>query len=294
MPEVRDADVSGIYYGRGKSAALREAVHERLLAHEAAGELPTNNRFILYELRQESSPALYGSKSRGRGKGARSEDQNVSDACTWLREQGVVDWNWIVDETRSLTTYMYAGTVGQYLLRMIDGARLNCWGKGSPPLLLCESRTFGGVLKRGLAKKYLCPVAPTNGQVGGFLHTDVAPMLQANDDVLYVGDYDLRGADIEANTRRVLQNIVGPLNWTRIALTGAQVQEYGLVPVMKHDAVKGGAFEAVEVEALGQTIVTKIIREALDARLPEPLEVVIDRQRAQRAEARQRIREWFS
>jgi hypothetical protein len=89
-----------LYETPGSSAAaLREAVHQRLLDHAANSELPTSNRFILYELRQAAGP-LYGHKSRGQG---RSEDQNLSDAVMWLRANGVVPWDWIVNETRSLT-----------------------------------------------------------------------------------------------------------------------------------------------------------------------------------------------
>jgi hypothetical protein len=43
-------------YGRGKAAELRRAVHELLLQHEAAGELPTSNRFLFNELRQAGGP----------------------------------------------------------------------------------------------------------------------------------------------------------------------------------------------------------------------------------------------
>ena len=89
-----------LYETPGSSAAaLREAVHQRLLDHAANSELPTSNRFILYELRQAAGP-LYGHKSRGQG---RSEDQNLSDAVMWLRANGVVPWDWIVNETRSLS-----------------------------------------------------------------------------------------------------------------------------------------------------------------------------------------------
>jgi hypothetical protein len=35
---------------------------------------------------------------------------------------------------------------------------------------------LGGVL-RAMTGKYLCSIAATNGQVGGFLHTEVAPIL---------------------------------------------------------------------------------------------------------------------
>ena len=51
-------------------------------------------------------------------------------------------------------------------------------------------------------------IAATNGQVGGFLHTDVAPVLNDSARVLYLGDFDLAGNDIEANTRRVSLNAI--------------------------------------------------------------------------------------
>jgi hypothetical protein len=278
-------------YGRpgSKAAAVRQAVHERLLLHDESGELPTSNRFILYELRQHNPTVLYGHKSRAEGRG---EDQNLTDASKWLRDNGLVPWPWIADETRRLTTYMYATTVAEFLRESVDEARIDLWAGSPPPLILCESRTFGGVIERTIGPEYLCPVAATNGQVGGFLHTNIAPILEGGDrPVLYIGDLDLRGEDIEANTRRVLEQIVGPLDWKRVALTAEQVQtaEPSLPVVTKHDKVKG-SHPAVEVEALGQGTVTALIREALDATLPEPLADVRAREDKQREAARRRLR----
>jgi hypothetical protein len=89
------------------------------------------------------------------------------------------------------------------------------------PLIICEARATKGVLER-IAARY--------GQVGGFLHTDVVPLLEDNDRrVGYIGAHELRGpADqIEANTKRVLQEITGRTFddeiWQRIALTEQQV-----------------------------------------------------------------------
>ena len=141
---------------------------------------------------------------------AHSADQNVSDASTWLRDQGLVPWEWIVDETRSLTAYMYANTIADYIIDSVDRARIDLWDGLPPPLIICESRTFGGILARTLAQDYLCPVTATNGQAGGFLRTNVAPELEnERAGVLYIGDLDLRGADIEANTRLVLEHELG-------------------------------------------------------------------------------------
>jgi hypothetical protein len=276
--------------GSGKAFALRRAVHELLLAHETAGELPTSNRFLFYELRQAGGP-LYGHSSRGQG---RSQDQNLSDASTFLRNEGLVPWSWIVDETRSLTAYLYAETVASYLAEAVDHARIDCWADEPPPLIICESRTFGGVLARTLASEYLCPVTATNGQVGDFLHTNVVPLLVGNERrVLYVGDHDLAGGDIEGNTRGVLVREAGKREWNRVALTAEQVAEYELPVVEKTDRRFRPAkvHEAVEVESLGQGVVTAIIRAALDELLPAPLDDVQVREDEQRDEVRERLEE---
>ena len=72
-----------------KAAALREAVHKLLLAHEERNELPTSNRFLFYELVQLG--VLDKTKTRQTGRG---DDQNRSDASkccatrAWCRGTG--------------------------------------------------------------------------------------------------------------------------------------------------------------------------------------------------------------
>lgn len=275
-------------YGRGKAAELRRAVHRQLLRHELDGELPTSNRFIFYELRQLGGP-LFGHASRGQG---RSQDQNLSDASKWLRDHGLVPWEWIADETRSLVEYEYAETVADFLVGSIEIARIDCWAGSLPPVIICESRTFGGVLQRTLAEEYLCPVTATNGQVGGFLYTNIVPKLEDNDRaILYVGDFDYRGMKIEENTRRVLVHAAGDRDWFRVALTAEQVAEHNLpvIPKLDRSFRPPRTYDAVEVEALGQGVVIQIIRDALDALLPEPLADVRVREAAQQQAERDRL-----
>jgi len=197
-----------------------------------------------------------------------------------------------VDETRSLIEWEFAASVAGYLAHALDHARIDAWAGDPPPLIICESRTFGGVLKRTLAGEYLCPVTATNGQVGGFLHTNVAPVLAGNARrVLYIGDLDHQGRQIEENTRRVLVRETGEREWQRIALTADQAEEHGLEPVAKEDRRYNPpqAGWAIEVEALGQGVVTRLVRDALDALLPEPLGDVQDRLQVQRDEWKERL-----
>ena len=77
-----------------------------------------------------------------------------------------------------------------------------------------------------------------------------------------------------------------------MALTEAQVREYDLPVIIKHDRrySDGRPHEAVETEALRQTVLMDILRARLDELLPEPLERVQERERRQQARVRATLR----
>jgi hypothetical protein len=254
---------------------LRNCLLQLLGEHEADGMLPTSARFLFYELVQR------GIISKER-RGARRPDQDMSDALTDLREKGQIPWDWIVDETRALDSYAGSVSIKERLLNLLSVVRIDPWA-GDIPLILTESRSLAGVL-RNLIIDYCAQIASTNGQVGGFLHTKIVPVLQPAHRILYLGDFDLAGGDIEANTRRVLEREMGELRWERLALTEAHVQEHNLPIIIKHDRrfADGGEHEAVETEALSQRIIVEIVQKRLDELLPEPLENVQEREREQR------------
>jgi hypothetical protein len=91
---------------------------------------------------------------------------------------------------------------------------------------------------------------------------------------------------IRSRSETVLEAATGEREWLRVALTARQAR--GLPKVTKVDRrfKPHRKHEAVEVEALGQGVVTGIIRAALDALLPEPLELV----REDEAEQREHVR----
>jgi hypothetical protein len=261
-----------------KAGRLQRACLTLLREHEADGALPTSGRFIYYELVGRGVVSKQQSRKNGRGA-----DQDVADALLRLRQCDVVPWSWIVDETRAVDAWESAPTVASYVQRALSHARLDCWALDElAPLLLVESRSLAGVLRK-LAADYLVPLAATNGQVGGFLHTDVAPLLTDGQRVLYLGDHDWQGHQIEANTRRVLEQYAW-LRWERLALLPEHVERYGLPVVTKPDRRYRPVREypAVETEALRQQVIVGLVRARLDALLPEPLEHVQVRERRQR------------
>ncbi len=253
--------------------------------HAEAGAIPTSIRFLFYELEQ----AGFLTK-KPRGERGRLPSQDLSDALTALREGGLVRWDWIVDETRALDSWAFSESVYAYVVAAIANARIDCWDGGPPPMIITESRSLAGVL-RGIAARYLCPIAATNGQVGGFLHTDIIPAIEMRQRVLYLGDEDLSGHQIEANTRAVIEAETGPLLWERLALTEDQVRKYQIPPVEKLDNRYKPARVTVayETEALSQIVIQQILTDRLDALLPEPLDDVHVRETAERADVEARL-----
>jgi len=251
-----------------KIGELRDLLIALCREHERDGALPTSARFLYYELVQR------GQLSKQR-TGARRPDQDLHDALFDIREDGRIPWDWIVDETRSLDDYTGYTSIKDGVLSRLPYVELDPWG-GRTPMILTESRSLAGVL-RDIVSDYRARISSTNGQVGGFLRTDIAPQLTPDDTVLYLGDLDLAGDQIEDNTRRVLERESGgELQW----------DDYDLPRIIKRDRryKDGHPHEAIETEALRQTVLQDLLRDRLDELLPEPLA------RVQEREARQRRR----
>jgi hypothetical protein len=259
-----------------KIGALRDLLVSLLQEHVRDGAIPTSARFLYYELVQR------GHLSK-QSAGARRPDQDLHDALTDVRETERVPWNWIVDETRSLEDYTGYASIKDAALEVLPRLTLDPW-RSNAPTILTESRSLAGVL-RPIARDYRCRIASTNGQCGGFLRTDIAPTLAPHWPVVYFGDLDLSGGQIEDNTRRVLeQTIGGSLCWERVALTEQQVSDHNLPRNAKRDRryTDGRPHEAVETEALRQTVLMDILRRRLDELIPEPLQHVQERESGHR------------
>jgi hypothetical protein len=263
-----------------KKARTERAVLDLLDQHGAEDALPTTIRFLFYELEQRGlarKPDPTDARpNRRRSIGWPPGSQDITDAVTRLRNGGTIPWDWIADTERSIARWSFAATVPDYMLDQLAQATINPWGDELPPLILTESKGMASVLET-MVSEYVCPIAGTKGQSAGFLRTMVAPVAMQSGRVLYLGDFDRSGHDIEANTRRTLEDASGvELDWTRIGLTEEHTQ--GIAPMWKVDGRDGAGHRAWEVESLGQAQVVALARTALDERLPEPLVRVQERE----------------
>ena len=276
----------GLSLPLSKKGQLQRELLKRLYVHERDGTIPTSARFLFYELVQDGVVSKIKT-------GVRRVDQDLHDALTHLREAGLVPWEWIEDETRELEQWRTAPSVAEYVADTVQYASIDRWAGRPAPLILCESRSLAGALD-ATARTYLCPIAPTNGQARGFLITKVAPALEPEQRVLYVGDWDWCGHQIEDNTRRTLAEHTGVLErpWERIALTAEQVEEHNLPVISKPDRRYKPVrhHDAVETEALGQSNIVAAVRTRLDELMPEPIERVLERQERERAQVAEQLR----
>jgi hypothetical protein len=282
-----------------KCGRLQQACLDLLRQHERDGALPTNCRFVFYELEQQGAVPKHYLDGQGR-KRPRSPAQDINDALTVLRKIGLVPWWWLKDETCELTRWSYAASVYEYVVEKVEDACIDCWGGEPPPLIICESRATKGVLEH-ICGRYLAPITATGGQKIGHIVNEIVPLLKDNDrKVGYIGDCEVGGpADqIEANTQSVIEKYSGRVftseTWQRIALTRAQVNRSARLRDLVIEKVDRRynpprTYEAIECEAVGQVTLENVLRKWLDAQLPEPLADVHEREEQQRTKIRRAL-----
>jgi hypothetical protein len=164
---VLERDGDGLSAENTAKGKLQRIALERMLHKQRLGEIPTSIRFVFYELEQaglqsKRAKNLDGSDSK------RKPDQNLIDALTHLREHDLIPWGWVVDESRDVSTWLYADSVAEYLANSVELANIDRFPGVPRPIILCESRGVAGVLERGVAYEYLVTVCPCGGNCHGF------------------------------------------------------------------------------------------------------------------------------
>lgn len=204
----------------------------------------------------------------------RKEDKRgsttVSEQITRLRRLGLIPYWRIVDRTRASIEPLRWESIAEAVQAAIDKARLDPWiNEVGRPLLIVESESLAGLLEP-IAYTYGVPIFPTRGQASeSFLWALARDWLSVElRYVFYLGDADKAGADIETNVRERLETFAPPckLYWERIAVTDDQIEEYDLTVIQKRDKRTNTYFDAVETEALGQSLIFDLVDTALSGR----------------------------
>ena len=257
-------------------------------AKEERGEIPTSIRFVFYELEQ------LGLVSKERLPGTTSDNKNLTKAITWLRDKEIIPWDWVKDEFRMIHSWATYPSLRAGILRQLQLLSLDPYQGAVKPFIVTESRATASIIADRIASEYSVPVVATAGMSRGFLETEVKRALDRRSrkyHVLYLGDMDDVGGQIERHTQRI---VGAGLTWERLATTAEQIaelQRQNMRPVMKRDKryKDNNPHEAWECEALGQRAIEDIVTRRLVELLPRPLSETLEEEKRQREHIREHL-----
>jgi hypothetical protein len=162
---------------------------------------------------------------------AKNDTDTVSRHLVSAREQEIIPWDWIVDETRPEERYPQWVDIPAYLKVVEHSYRLDYWRQQSVRLqVVSEKATVGGILR---------PVLHTYGVGWCYVHGyNSATKVHETAEVilrdtrrlamLYAGDWECSGMHMsEADLPGRLRRYGGRVDLRRIALTDEDVGDPG-------------------------------------------------------------------
>lgn len=181
----------------------------------------------------------------------------VVPAIGKLRDDGVMPFSWIVDNTRLMRKPDSYDTLADMLQRQQDFYRKNIWATQDAYVeIWCESDSAAGVLAP-ITQKWDVPLMAARGfSSKTFLHGAALTIRWEYKPayLYYFGDYDPSGVHIDRNIEAGLHRYgADDFEFRRIAVTPEQIEELSLpgTPPKKTDS-RSRNFEgdAVEIEAI--------------------------------------------
>jgi hypothetical protein len=205
---------TGLKKGRGRARRSLDLIQAMYTAAEAAQ--PITGRGIGYKLFTAGLNPSMG----------RNDMQRVYRLLKEAREEGVIPWSWIVDETREIEKVSTWDDPEQYARSVARSYRRDFWNQQPHRVeVWSEKGTVRGVLAPVL-DRYAVGFRVMHGFSSATTINNVAEDCDGRDlQVLYVGDYDPSGLYMsEEDLPARLDKYGGDhVILTRIALTRAQV-----------------------------------------------------------------------
>ena len=258
-------------YAAGRVRRHRATRDELAVRHEAIFEIvranqPTGIRFSYYTA---TAHGLVSKTDSGYGM--------VQRAILAMRRDGSLPWSWIVDTNRWMRKPESWNSIEEALTETANLYRRALWTTAATAVeVWCESESVAGVIYP-ITSEWDVPLYPIKGQTSDTFAYGAAQQYRMDERelvILYVGDHDPHGYEIETNLRRKLVEHSGreDILWHRLACTPEDVQVLGLPGTTPKKAVWKNAFTgehvpwtgpAVEVEAIQPPMLRERLNRAI-------------------------------
>lgn len=206
--------------------------------------------------------------------------RRLNRVMTTLREFGVVDFRWIVDNLRSsLKPSSWTG-LQEYLETCRDAYRKDCWSRIPDYVhVIVEKDAIAGVIQP-VTSLFDVTLSPVRGYASlSYAHEIGSTWARTQKPIhaFYLGDFDPSGFDIERDLREKLARYSGrQFEWTRLAVHPEDFDEFNLIPlaVKPHDMrsakfIKEHGHACAEVDALPASELRNRVRSAIEQFIPQ-------------------------
>ena len=151
--------------------------------------------------------------------------RNVSRMLVYARENGLIPWEWIVDETRQATRIANWNGLGDFGEDIVSFYRKDFWQRQAAWLkVVSEKGTIGGVV-RPVLNQFAVDFQVMHGYGSATSIYDTAQESLDSEkylEILYIGDFDPSGMHMsEVDLPERIKRYGGAVEITRIALTRA-------------------------------------------------------------------------
>ena len=233
---------------------------------------PQSVRHVFYRMTDPRLPEPVEKSDRGY--------RHAQDRCLKLRRAGRVPYSWISDTSRAGHHVVTYGGVGDFLRRVSGAYRAELWERPEVEMFCevwCESRSLAGVLI-DTCRELSVSLYPAGGFTSASFAYSAAMGLnrQGATKVFYIGDYDPAGVLIDVSIERELRRHLDHktyLEFERIAITPEQIAMYDLPTKPRKQGERRATHvtETVEGEAMPAGIMRALLREHIEAMLPDGL-----------------------
>jgi len=256
---------------RVRRTAARVAQLDRQIIEVLRQEPRQSVRHIFYRMTDPRLPEPVEKSDRGY--------RHVQERCVALRRSGAIPYAWIADMSRQgyyVDTFRGAS---DFVERMAGLYRADIWADADYRCeVWTESRSIASVLLKD-CQNLAVSLFPCGGFSSlSFVH-EAARQHNDSDDwrplqIFFIGDYDPAGVLIDRSLEKEMRQHLSDdieLRFERIGINLEQIEEFNLPtkPRKESDARSQHIAFTVEAEAMPAGIMRQILREKVEALLPE-------------------------